>query len=176
VTGSQRPSIDYSGRMIGFQSDQPLAPGSSGLQPNVYVTEADSNQFLRPSEQANGSPANAGSREAVLAGDGRSMVFVSSATDIDPEFTPPGGYVPVQVVYARRIDVLRASGRLSRTVLGSETSFDSLRPALNHNGTMLAFDSTEDLFGAVPQNESFADIFQRLLPDNAQVVYWSSFE
>jgi len=169
--GSATPSIDHSARRLAFESDQPLQPGSLSVLPNVFVTWLGSGLYQRGSETSDGGDANGGSSQPVLSGDGRTLAFVSAATNLDASFDDGNG---VPDLHARRLD-RRNAARLSRSLLGIESVAAANRPALNYNATLLLFDSTAgDL---VPgDGNGFSDVFRRRVPDNAFVIHYNGFD
>lgn len=172
LVGSSKPSIDYSGRKIAFESDSGVIPGAAA-QPfsNVFLVDAATAGYMRVSESADGIGANGASGQASISGDGRSVAFVSSATNLDDDFTDSNG---LPDVHARRIGVVGVQ-RLSLSVTGNQANASMRRPALSYNGARVAFDSGASNLVFDDVNDA-NDVFQRVMPANADVLLYSGFE
>lgn len=171
LAGSSKPSIDFSGRMIAFESDQGINTGNSAGTPNVYVADAANASFLRMSETPDGNAGSAAARQPAISGDGRSVAFISAAPELDDSLGATDGRA---YLHARRIEDILAQ-RLSLSVLGVQANAEMRRPALSYNGSKVAFDSVASNL-VLDDTNGFADVFQRPLPVNADAMFYSSFE
>ena len=171
-TGARKPKIDWPGRKIVFESDQPLKPGDANSAPDIYLVNLNSNQLTRVSETAGGGDANGASTEPTISGDGQLVGYVSAAGNLDPE-ADTNGQPDVHVRSLR--DEVVASRRLSRTRTGGEADSASRRPAMNYNGTRVAFDS--DAGNLAPGAQAGVQhVFQRANPLTGEVVFSTGFE
>lgn len=169
VSGSTQPSLDYAGLNIAFQSDQGLKPGVVPGLPGVYVASGASFDRQRISETSAGTTPDAAAGQPIISGDGRSVAFVSAATNLDTGFVDSNGRADVHVARNGRIE------RLSRSTLGAEADADSGNPALNYNATRLLFDSpATNLVGGDGNGQR--DVFQRVIPASTDLVFATSFE
>jgi len=171
VAGSTNPSVDYSGNHVAFQSDQPLQPGSLGGIPDVYVADGFAGGLIRVSQRADGSSGNAASTAPYMSGDGRTVAFVSAATDLDDSFADGNGQPDL---HARRLDRSSPPQRLSKSTTGIEANAASERPALNYNASLMLFDSTAS--NLVLGTSATRNVFRRAVPANDEVVFATSFE
>jgi len=172
-TGSTNPSISGPGGKIAFQSDQPLTPGSLGLQQDIYVADtADAGAFERVSEPSGGAAANGDSTDPSISGDGTTVAFVSTASNLDRSFVDSNG---VADTHAKVLGRLGDPARLSRGVLGNQSNQASRRPRVNYNANRMVFDSTASNFAGVDANGA-SDVFARVLPENADRVFAVGFE
>jgi Tol biopolymer transport system component len=171
TSGSRQPSMDYSGQNIAFESDQPLKPGDVNLQVDVFLTTVGSNSFLRPSDRADAGDADGASTQASISGDGQTVAFVSTATNLDTSFVDTNGKADI---HARRRGLSGGAQRLSKSTTGVQANEAANRPALNYNGTSIVFDSAAS--NLVSGDGAVVDVFERALPANADVVYSTGFE
>jgi alpha-tubulin suppressor-like RCC1 family protein/Tol biopolymer transport system component len=173
TTGSTNPSLSGPGGKVAFQSDQPLTPGSLGVQQDVYVADAAAEgEFVRVSESSGGSAANGDSTEPTLSGDGTTVAFVSTASNLDRSFVDGNGVADTHVkVLGRRGD----PDRLSRGVLGNQSDRPSRRPRLNFNANRMVFDSNATNLAGADANDA-SDVFDRVVPENRDRVFAVGFE
>lgn len=170
--GSSKPSIDYSGLNIAFQSDQALKPGSIAGLEHVFLAQIGGTIYPRVSETASGVAGDGASTQPVIAGDGNTVAFVSVAGNLDPRFADSNG---VADIHAWRVDSGSDPERLSLTTLGTQGNGPGNRPALDYNATLLVYDSTaSNLVGG--DTNGAADVYQRVLPANVGVVFGTGFE
>jgi alpha-tubulin suppressor-like RCC1 family protein/Tol biopolymer transport system component len=173
TTGSTNPSLSGPGGKIAFQSDQPLTPGSLGVQQDIYVADATAEgEFVRVSEPSGGASGDGDSTDPVISGDGTTVAFVSTAANLDRSFIDGNGVADTHVkVLGRRGD----PDRLSRGVLGNQSNQPSRRPRLNYNANRMVFDSTASNFAGVDANGA-SDVFDRVVPENRDRVFAVGFE
>jgi Tol biopolymer transport system component len=172
-TGASAPGLDWSGRTLVFTTDQPLLPDDDDGFSDAYVFDLERQRLLRVSQTAAGTDANGDTTGATISGDGRQVAFVSAATNLDG--------VEADTNAARDTHVATLAGgaaavrRLSRTRTGAQADSHSQRPALNYNGTRLAFDS--DAGNLAPGAEAgVLNVFQRANPLNGDTVFVVGFE
>jgi Tol biopolymer transport system component len=173
--GTGRPSLDWSGNLLAVESTQPLEPGDSDALSDVYVINTLTGIAQRVSKTSGGGAADGDSLSPRRSGDGRSIVFVSAATNLDGDgAADTNGEVDLHVA---RLDggVVGARARLASTASGEEANGASDRPAISYNGTSLVFESTADnLVGSGPGNQ--VNVFERRNPLKATVVFSAGFE
>ena len=87
---SRRPAISADGRWVVFESAAPdlLAPGvdTNGLH-DVFVRDLQTGQIALVSGGYSGASANGGSGYGAISGDGRFVMFTSTATNLVPADT-----------------------------------------------------------------------------------------
>ena len=77
------PSISGDGRYVAFASSaNDLAPGDTDGSEDIYVHDRQTGTNTRVTVDTNGAAPNAGTRHAWISGDGRHVVFASSASDL----------------------------------------------------------------------------------------------
>ena len=176
TTGSTAPSIDWPALNVTFSSDSAIKPGTVPGIKSTFGGTVGGALFERLSESDDGSNPDGVSDQPVLSGDGETVVFVSDATNLDPSFADTNA---AGDVYARRRVGGRLTGgraqRLSRTVSGAEANAPANRPALNYNATLLLFDSAASNLVPADANAQ-VDVFARVVPANAEIVFAAGFE
>lgn len=168
--GSRTPKFDARGRFLVFESDHGLlATDGNGLT-DIYLYDVWQDRLRRISETALGEDADAESSHPVISSDGTVVSFVSRAGNLDP-LEAENGRADL-FVYHIDSGVLR---RLDSTDRGNEIASDSQRPALNHNGTALVFDSAA---GNLTDGSSAGlfSLYQRSVPMRVEVVFDSGFD
>lgn len=169
---SQRPRMDFSGSRLVFGSDANLDGSDGNAKPDVYLFESCCNKVTRVSKPISGDASDA-SADAIISGDGRTVSYVSLANNLDPTDPASNGK---QHVFVQRLDGVRARLRLARNTQGQLSDNDSFRPALGYNGNALFFDS---LASNLKDGEDFnpgRDVFRRLNPVSAEIVFGAGFE
>jgi hypothetical protein len=124
------------------------------------------------SQTPGGGDANGASTGVTISGDGRSVAYVSDATNLDTGEADTNG---VRDTHVGSLVGGAAARRLSRTRLGEQSDGASQRPALNYAGTRLAFDSDAGNLapGAQP---GVLQVYQRANPLTADSIFFTSFE
>ncbi|MGE3844123.1 MAG: IPT/TIG domain-containing protein, partial [Vicinamibacterales bacterium] len=80
---SLRPTISGDGRLVAFDSDAPnLVPDDTNAQSDVFVHDRVTGKTVRASLAPGERQGNSFSYSATFSGDGRSLVFLSAATDL----------------------------------------------------------------------------------------------
>lgn len=152
---SSAPAISGDGDSVAFQSTASnLAAGTTGGNVQVYVRLRSSNRTELVSRGFTGSPGDASSTFPAISADGATVAFESRATNLIPGDT--NGWDDVF-----RVDLAGATlVRASVSVPGTQSSLYSQRPALNADGSEIAFQSPADDLVAHDNNGSF-DVFVR---------------
>ncbi len=82
---SSAPAISHDGQSIAFASAASnLVPGDANGLSDIFVVRLDTNNIERVSVDVNGSDTNGSSDAPALSGDGRFVVYQSTATNIVP--------------------------------------------------------------------------------------------
>jgi len=146
------PSISADGRFVAFQSEATnLAPGDTNAMADIYVRDRVSNttERLCPAIEGNGfaiTPA--------ISADGNVVAFASNSTNLVPVDTN------------RRIDIFVCDRRngmidiISINDAGEPGNGDSILPAIDLDGSLVAFKSTAT--NLVPNDfNGVVDVFAR---------------
>jgi len=144
TSGSQNPSMDFSGQTIAWESDQPLTAGDANGLSDVFVWQSSQPTITRASVGGNGADSAGSAKSPQISGDGRQLVFVSNAPNHDLSFPDNNERDDVHSVALADLPSIK---RLSRTTIGGEINAASTAPALNFDGTTLAFQSTASNLG-----------------------------
>jgi alpha-tubulin suppressor-like RCC1 family protein/Tol biopolymer transport system component len=170
---SSAPSLDYAGTTIAFVSTQPLEGSDTNGVDDIYVTgTAAGAPVVRVSQGSDGSEPNGASTAPRLAGDGRSVVFISAAQNLDLSFADNNDRSDVHAAVIGQ----GAPIRLSRSVTGAEAEGSSARPTINYDGTKLGFDTTSRLAGMVVGSSSVYQRSNPLVPALKSATWWKSSE
>lgn len=166
-----KPRLDFSGRNIVFGSDENLDGEDGNGKEDVYHFDTCCNKLTRVTGGA-GVDADEGSFDPAISGDGKTVSFVSRATNLDPGDSASNG---TQNVYLQRLNAARDRIRLARNAQGQLANGDSFRPALNYNGTALYYDSLADNLKQDDDNDG-RDVFRRSNPFDPNTVFSTGFE
>ena len=131
------PSLSQDGRYVAFESDRSdLVPNDANGKTDVFVKDVATGAIVCASVNDRGVPGNDASRSASLSADGRSVAFVSMATDLVGNQT--AGYARV---FVRDLDAGRTQ-HASVDSRGHAAAGNSFAPALSADGRVLAISST----------------------------------
>lgn len=75
-------SISYDGRRVAFTSSGYLAPSDLSFFSDIYVRDVATETTFHISPTYNGQPSDSSSFDAVIAGDGKSVAFISVASNL----------------------------------------------------------------------------------------------
>lgn len=170
--GARKPKLDWPGRKLVFESDQPLKPGDANGLPDVYLVELGGLGLTRVSETAAGDDAGDESSDPVISGDGGIISYASAATNLDSGTADTNGRRDLHVFSLAQ----RITRRLSLNPDGQEIDADSQRPALNYNGTKLGFDSAANNLDQAAGPAGVLDVYQRANPFNSRRLFSAGFE
>lgn len=168
---STQPSLDWSGTRVAFQTGAPLVAGDANAFSDVYVYDVSGERLALM------SGGNGPSTSPSFAGDGKSLAYVTQATNLDPAETDANGF---QDVHVQQVGGSLTGGRratLARNRRGALTNGASHRPAMSYNGTVVAFDSiASNMLDGTTDTNAALDVFVRSVPFNADRLFESGFE
>lgn len=148
------PSND--GQVVAFTSQASnLVPGDSNATRDVFVRDRSAGGTSIVSVSVSGTAGDLASQEAVLSGDGRIVVFKSSATDLVPNgpANPGGAWIFVRDLRTRRTEL--ASCTTDGVVPAA--GFCQL-PSVSSDGRYVLFESTMTTLVTGDANDYF-DVF-----------------
>jgi Tol biopolymer transport system component len=142
---SSFPRVSADGRFVVFQSQATNLVGDEDTPTaDIFVYDRDSGATSKVSVPAAGGLANAASITPAISGDGTTVAFISSATNL---IENDGNGVPdvfVRVLAGTTIE------RVSVSSSGTPANEISFLPALNFDGNLVAFKS--EAFNLVPND------------------------
>ncbi len=161
---SYHPAISGTGRFVAFDSvDTNLAPGDTGVAPDVFLHDRQTGQTTRVSVGPAGLEGNGRSEWPVLNADGRYIAFVSEASNLVPGDTNSASDV---FVHDRRAGL---TTRVSVSSTGGQGTGVYSHLGISADGRLVAFSSLSS--GLVPgdtngQSDVFVhDRLAGVLPD-----------
>ncbi|MCB1555305.1 MAG: hypothetical protein KDJ14_16010 [Xanthomonadales bacterium] len=180
-SGSELPSIDFNGEGLVFQSDVALGGEDDNQDVDVYHVNLGTGALTRVSQTLTGISGNGASGNAVISGDGGTVVFSSEARNLVPGEADNNA---VADVYAFNL----GSGvmqRVSNNALGDQADAPSSLPVLNHAGSLVSFESTASNLllgtsvGTIDSN-GLKDLYQTVNPVAAaplkSATWWKQSE
>ena len=171
--GASKPEMDWSGRKLVFETDQPLDANDAGTTPDVYFVDLIGNSLSRISQTLGGTSPNGISTAPRISGDGSTITFVSDATDLDLSQTDTDTFTDVHIRSLRAGE--KFPRRLAKAQDGSQSNGNSNRPALNYNGTQLVFDSAA---GNLDNNVApgILNVFRRRSTVVTELIFTAGFD
>lgn len=181
--GSGKPSLDGSGNRIAFETDVAASSDDRNGVEDIYLVDLGQAQTARLSrDPVAGLDGAARSLAPRLSGDGRNVVFISEAANIEGSEADNNATSDVLVL---AIDEAKAR-RVSSNRRSEQNGAAALRPAISFDGGFVAFDSAaanllvdRDSGAAVDANAS-SDVFRAVnpfrLPRELTVVFADGFE
>jgi Tol biopolymer transport system component len=141
TAASERPTLSADGRIVAFQSSAPnLVPGCTVAGTQIFARALDTLVTQCVSVGLNGAAANAPSGNPVVSRDGRFVAFRSDATNLTP-----GCASGVPQIFVRDL-VAQTTACVSRDPGGAPGNLASGAPAINRDGTVVAFHSSASNF------------------------------
>ena len=148
---SSQSSISSDGRFVAFGSSaSDLVPNDTNAQPDVFVRDMDLGTTTRWSLDATGAEGSRSSANPDISGDGTSVAF-STGSALDPADT--NGLLDVYLKDERGSILW-----ISRPASGRPADGPSIKPAVNEDGTVVAFNSDSSSFDERDHNGDF-DIY-----------------
>jgi len=154
---SFRPRISSDGQRIVFQSEaSDLVAGDSGGHTDILYRDRNATTTNFVSVDSNENQANGNSLNADISADGNYVAFQSIATNLDT-----GDFNAKIDIFLRDL-VNTTTTRISVKSDGNETlNGDSTSPAINTDGSYVAFISTANDLVSTDPNGTIADVFVR---------------
>ncbi len=135
--GGQSPSISSNGKIVAFQSYDSLTPNDTNPNPDVYVRNVASNTTTLVSVKTGGAAANGANDAPHISGNGRFVVFTSTATNLDGIADTNGA----ADVFVRDL-VAGTTQRASLSSTGGLAHGAASRPRISNNGRFVSYEST----------------------------------
>lgn len=133
---SLSPAISKDGRFVAFYSSASnLVSGDTNRARDVFVRDRQTNETTRVSVATDGSQANGESFAPAISGDGRYVVFSSSASNLVAGDTNNANDIFL------RDRVANTTTRISVGVGGAQPNAGSFAPAISANGSVIAYES-----------------------------------
>lgn len=136
-SASEQPSVSANGLVVSFESrSNNLLGGDFSDTKHIYVSDRSSGALDRGSVSSSGSIANSDSHSAQLSGNGRYVVFVSSASNlVDSDSNGADD------VFRYDRDT-KTTERVSAPLAGTEFDGASTDPDLSSDGRFVVFSSS----------------------------------
>lgn len=158
---SLQPSISADGtRVAYFSGAGNIVPGDTEGFDDVFVYDIARAKTWRASSNPDGDPANNGSFNPTLSGDGSMVTFWSFADDLAPQDGNAAGDVFVHVISTGETTLV------SRTPDGDSGNDESDDPVFSADGSIVVYQSFATDLGPVDQNES-VDVYVYALADGS---------
>jgi Tol biopolymer transport system component len=133
---SLAPAISADGRFVAFYSEASnLVAGDTNRARDVFVHDRQTGETTRVSVASDGAQANGPSFAPAISGDGRYVVFSSSASNL-----VPGDTNNADDIYLRD-RVANTTTRISMGEAGTQPNAGSYAPAISTNGNVIAYES-----------------------------------
>lgn len=167
TAGSRKPSMDWDGRKIVLESDQPIITLDRNGDSDVYLFDLATGVAERISEDPRTDHDGlAVSIKPRISGNGKQVAFVSEATNMETSEADNNETGDV-VVYAVERRVAR---RVSNNRRSDQSNRYADRPHLNYDGSYVLFDSDSNNLLVNPQtgqlldDNNATDVFRALSP------------
>ncbi len=130
----RKPVLSADGRVLAFESDAgTLVLGDKNRASDIFVLDRQSNILERITMGFNGSEPNSGSHSPSISADGRFIAFESNATNLVVDDINVATDI---FVYDRETGLTE---RVNVTDAGIAGNFDSGRPAISGDGSVVTF-------------------------------------
>jgi RHS repeat-associated protein len=151
---SELPDVSDDGNRITFSSTATnLVTGDTNAVRDVFVRDRAAVTTTRVSVSTSGTQATNLSEHPAISGDGTTIAFESTATNL-----VSGDTNAKRDIFTRKL-ATNTTTRVSLTDTGAQTSADSLSPAISTSGSLIAFSTT----GAIVTDDfnGVGDVFVR---------------
>jgi Tol biopolymer transport system component len=136
---SGAPAISADGRYVAFSSSADnLVPGDTNKATDIFVRDRQTGAITRVSTDSTGGQADGSSRSPSISADGRTVAFVSDATDLVTGDTNKAGDVFLHDM------ATGATTRVSVGRLGEQADSDSFQAVISADGQHVAYQSYAD--------------------------------
>jgi TolB protein len=152
--GSASVSISLDGRFIAFASDARLVSEDTNTFTDIYVLDRLTSALTLESVATDSAAADEGSRRPGLSGDGRFLVFESSAGNLDTRRDEDG-----ELDIFLRDRQARLTRRVSVGRRGEKTNGPSREPAMSADGRWIAFTSRATNLVEGPDANTGGDVY-----------------
>ena len=133
---SRDPQISADGRFVTYKSfARNLTTGDSNSSSDIFIYEINTGVTSLISKDSSGILGNNHSGSPTLSGDGRYVVFQSSASNL-----VPGDSNSVDDIFLHD-NITGVTERISVDSLGGEANGDSSNPSISANGQYISFES-----------------------------------
>ena len=133
-------AISSDGRYVAFESyASNLVPGDTNGQKDVFVRDIQSGETTRVSVATDGTQGDSSSENPAVSGDGRYVAFESNASNLVPDDANGDKDIFVHDMQTGK------TWRVSVTSDGMEGDGSSYDPAMDSDGTYVAFESNAEL-------------------------------
>ena len=149
------PSVSGDGRLVVFDSNAgDLIAGDNNGVSDIFMVDREAGLIRRLSATERGQGGDGGSFQPSVSFDGGTVVFLSTASNLDPASAAGPGPGRVNVFIASP-----ASGAIQRVT--ALDSFDAADPSLSQDGSIVVFRTVESLVGADTNGVSDVYSWQR---------------
>jgi Tol biopolymer transport system component len=135
--GGDSPTISGDGRYVAFASSEQLTADDTNEFEDVFVRDTVANTTTLVSKPAGGGASNNNSDTPVISADGKSVAFVSSATNMDGTTDDNGA----TDVFVRSLPSSTTT-RVSRNASGGLAHGIAGAPTISGDGRYVAYEST----------------------------------
>jgi dipeptidyl aminopeptidase/acylaminoacyl peptidase len=147
---STRPSLSFDGERVAFLSAASNLDATDGEQRvDAYLKELDTGDVTRVSSSSTGEPANGLTSAVALSGNGQTVAFVSSATNLDPRDTDDAPDVYVKDLATGRVKLASIAPDGNKPAAGQ---FGVSGISISMSGTRVAFSTDAALDPADTNN------------------------
>ncbi len=150
---SDSPDVTPDGRFVAFRSAATdLVAGDTNGVSDVFVTDRSTGSTVLVSTASTGDQGNGPSSDPTISANGRYVAFTSAATNLDINSPDTNGFTDVYIKDLRTDQVIRVLTHNRQQPVGGDTE----EPALNADGSVLAFTSAADNMVAQYADPAFA--------------------
>jgi Tol biopolymer transport system component len=135
--GGDSPTISGDGRYVAFASYEPMTADDGNAVEDVFVRDTVANTTTLVSKPAGGGSSNSNSTSPVISADGKSVAFLSTATNMDGTTDDNG----VNDVFVRSLQG-NTTTRVSRNAGGGLAHGAATGPTISGDGRYVAYEST----------------------------------
>ncbi len=136
------PRISENGRFVVFMSTlNSLVPYNTNQNPDIFVYDQQTGETERVSVSSTGEEANGFSFTADISGDGRWVVFASSADNLTPDIPgecPASPWLNCTNIFLHD-RATGTTGRINQPLPGAQIDGLSLLPVMSANGRWIAY-------------------------------------
>jgi Tol biopolymer transport system component len=135
--GGDSPTISGDGRYVAFSAYNRMTPDDTNDVQDVFVRDTVANTTTLVSKPTGGGSANLSSSDPVISADGKSVAFVTSATNMDGTTDDNGA----DDVFVRSL-ANSTTTRVTRNASGGLAHGAASAPTISGDGRFVAYEST----------------------------------